>query len=188
VHFFLRRVQLIRDLPVLLSDLVHVLDVAEHGAHARRRENDVEHVDARRLVRVDHAALESRERNAVVAAELHELARLLREHCRHAVEPPLRRSQLTLERVQSILRTRDVVSERGDLRVDNGDLLREDALLRLRVRDLRVERGDAVVDLALLAMNVACGCRRGEQQHTGQSEQQAARHWTRFARSRTDSC
>ena len=161
MHFCLRRVQLIRDLPVLLADLVDVLDVAEHGAHARSGKNDVEHIDARRLVRVDRAALEARERNAVVAAELYELARLLREHRSRAVEPPLRRGELTLERVQATLRSRDIVLERGDLRVDDGDLLREDALLRLRVRDLRVQRREAVIDLALLAMNVACSRRRG---------------------------
>src|SRR4051794_16650880 len=77
------------DALVLPVDLSEVLDVVEHRAHARRGEHDVERADIRRLVRVDQPPLQTLQRFAVVATQLHEPHRLQLHELGDAVEPAL---------------------------------------------------------------------------------------------------
>ena len=161
----------------------------EHRAHARRREQtSIASTSGVSYASID-AALEPLESDRRSRPRSCQLARLQREELRHPVEPPLRSGELALERVQLILCARDVVLERDDLVADDGDLLREDALLRLRVPDLRLERRDALVDVPLLAVDVVAAAGAATISRRGKTEQQAARHRRRnFVRSRTDSC
>ena len=142
-------------------------------------EHHVDRVDVRRLVRLDQPQLKACQRCEVRAPDQRELLRLQDEERVELVEPVLMDGERVLELVQLLLRTHHVALHRADLRVDDGDLFREDALLHLRVRDLVVEGRDALVDHPFLAMDVAAGRRSGEHERAEDAQEKTASHLER---------
>ena len=185
-HLRLRRRHLLRDPPVLVADLVHVLHLVERVLHVARAEEDVERRGRVRLVDVDEATLERRDRRPVLLLEEGVALRLEREERVQRVETPLVQREVGLERLQAERDVADSSLQRADPRGEVGDLVAQCLLVSLLLRQPTLQARDLSVDLVLLRHVVAERRRRDDEQD--EECERESPHSGRFAAAGPYSC
>src|SRR6266508_2481984 len=139
----------LRDSGVLGPDPVGEVELLEHVAVARRREDDVERLDAVALVDRHHPQLEPGDRDLVLASQEMEPVGLEAEELVQLVELPLMECQVLLERRESRGDVSDLPVEAPDVVRDRVDLRAEDLLARTGFCDPLMEVREPLVDLLL---------------------------------------